>query len=121
MEYVESYLPGIVVGSVEALYTCAMFLFGYLSLVRRIKAGTVWKNSVLRWLLIFVKEMFQNIRHLWKSIMGFAIFFMIHWLTYVFGSAGSSIWISNRLWAVILLIIDVAAFIWMVQKAKGTG
>ncbi len=95
--------------------------FGYLSLVRRIKAGTVWKNSVLRWLLIFVKEMFQNIRHLWKSIMGFAIFFMIHWLTYVFGSAGSSIWISNRLWAVILLIIDVAAFIWMVQKAKGTG
>ena len=99
----------------------AMFLFGYLSLVRRIKAGTVWKNSVLRWLLIFVKEMFQNIRHLWKSIMEFAIFFMIHWLTYVFGSAGSSIWISNRLWAVILLIIDVAAFIWMVQKAKGTG
>ena len=121
MENVESYLPGIVVGSVEALYTCAMFLFGYLSLVRRIKAGTVWKNSVLRWLLIFVKEMFQNIRHLWKSIMEFAIFFMIHWLTYVFGSAGSSIWISNRLWAVILLIIDVAAFIWMVQKAKGTG
>lgn len=121
MENVESYLPGIVVGSVVALYTCAMFLFGYLSLVRRIKAGTVWKNSVLRWLLIFVKEMFQNIRHLWKSIMGFAIFFMIHWLTYVFGSAGSSIWISNRLWAVILLIIDVAAFIWMVQKAKGTG
>ena len=53
--------------------------------------------------------------------MGFAIFFMIHWLTYVFGSAGSNIWISNRLWAVILLIIDVAAFIWMVQKAKGTG
>ena len=53
--------------------------------------------------------------------MGFAIFFMIHWLTYVFGSARSSIWISNRLWAVILLIIDVAAFIWMVQKAKGTG
>ena len=52
MENVESYLPGIVVGSVEALYTCAMFLFGYLSLVRRIKAGTVWKNSVLRWLLI---------------------------------------------------------------------
>ena len=68
MENVESYLPGIVVGSVEALYTCAMFLFGYLSLVRRIKAGTVWKNSVLRWLLIFVKELFQNIRHLWKSI-----------------------------------------------------
>ena len=68
MENVESYLPGIVVGSVEALYTCAMFLFGYLSLVRRIKAKTVWKNSVFRWLLLFLKEMLQNIRYLWKSI-----------------------------------------------------
>ena len=113
----ESYLPGIMVGCLAALYTCAMFLAGYLSLVRRIKAKTVWKNSVLRWLLVFLKEMFQNIRYLWKSMIGFAAFFAIHWLTYVFAADGSTTWA----WAFILLLIDSAAFIWMVQKAKGTG
>ncbi len=113
----ESYLPGIVIGCLAALYTCALFLTGYLSLVRRIKAKTVWKNSVLRWLLVFLKEMFQNIQYLWKSMIGFAAFFAIHWLTYVFAADGSTTWA----WAFILLVIDVAAFIWMVQKAKGTG
>ena len=117
MQNMESYLPGIVVGCLEALCTCALFLTGYLSLVRRIKAKTVWKNSVLRWLLVFLKEMFQNIQYLWKSMIGFAAFFAIHWLTYVFASDGSTTWA----WAFILLLIDCGAFIWMVQKAKGTG
>ena len=117
----ESYLPGMVVGCLEALYTCAMFLAGYLSLVRRIKAKIVWKNSVLRWLLVFLKEMFQNIKYLWKSMIGFAAFFLINWLSYVFTINGSTSWINTRVWAFILLIIDTAAFIWMVQKAKGTG
>ena len=34
--------------TVMILYSCAMFLAGYLSLVRRIKAGTLWKDSLLR-------------------------------------------------------------------------
>ena len=111
-----SYVLPMVVGGVMALYTCAMFLTGYLSLVRRIKKKTLWKNSVVRWCLVFIKEMFQNIRYLWKSIIGFAVFFMLHWMTYLIG------WNNlNIVWAIILFAIDTAAFVWMVQKAKGTG
>lgn len=110
-----SYVLPMVVGGVMALYTCAMFLTGYLSLVRRIKAKTIWKNSILRWCLIFIKEMFQNIRYLWKAIIIFAVFFLIHWMTYMIG------WNNLNIgWAIILLGIDTGAFIWMVQKTKGT-
>lgn len=110
-----SYVLPMVVGGVMALYTCAMFLTGYLSLVRRIKAKTIWKNSILRLCLIFIKEMFQNIRYLWKAIIVFAVFFLIHWMTYMIG------WNNLNIgWAIILLGIDTGAFIWMVQKTKGT-
>ena len=111
------YLQGMVVGCLGALYSCAMFLLGYLSLVRRIKAKTVWKNSVFRWLLLFLKEMLQNIRYLWKMMIGLAAFLLFHWLTYIFAADGSTTWA----WAFILLVTDAAAFVWMVQKAKGTG
>ena len=71
---------------------------------------------MVRWCLVFIKEMFQNIRYLWKSIIGFAVFFMLHWMTYLIG------WNNlNIVWAIILFAIDTAAFVWMVQKAKGTG
>ena len=111
------YLQGMAVGCLGALYSCAMFLLGYLSLVRRIKAKTVWKNSVFRWLLLFLKEMLQNIRYLWKMMIGLAAFLLFHWLTYIFAADGSTTWA----WAFILLVTDAAAFVWMVQKAKGTG
>lgn len=111
------YLQGMVVGCLGVLYSCAMFLLGYLSLVRRIKAKTVWKNSVFRWLLLFLKDMLQNIRYLWKMMIGLAAFLLFHWLTYIFAADGSTTWA----WAFILLVTDAAAFVWMVQKAKGTG
>ncbi|MCI6004440.1 MAG: HAMP domain-containing sensor histidine kinase [Blautia sp.] len=43
----EFYMVAVIIG----IFTAWMFLMGYLSLVRRIKAGTIWKNSLLRWLL----------------------------------------------------------------------
>ena len=35
-------------------YTMAWFLIGYLSLIRRIKAGTLWKNSLIRKVLKWI-------------------------------------------------------------------
>jgi len=48
-----------------AAYTAACFLWGYLSLVRRIKAKTVWENSLLRSILLFLREFWEN-----RSITG---------------------------------------------------
>ena len=61
--------------------------------------------------------MLQNIRYLWKMMIGLAAFLLFHWLTYIFAADGSTTWA----WAFILLVTDAAAFVWMVQKAKGTG
>ena len=41
--------------------TCAFFMFGYLSLIRRIKARSLWKRSVLRWLGIHAYAFFRMI------------------------------------------------------------
>ena len=49
-EYASGYVPtmqDMIQLACTAAYTMIMFLVGYLSLVRRIKAGTMWKNSVL--------------------------------------------------------------------------
>ena len=46
--YVMNSIPYIVVGGILTAYTSVMFLGGYLSLVRRLKAGTMWENSVLK-------------------------------------------------------------------------
>ena len=45
-----------------ALVSCAMFLLGYLSLVRRIKGKTLWKNSFLLWLWRFLKKIWKKAR-----------------------------------------------------------
>lgn len=39
---------------VFAAFTNTLFLFGWLSLVRRIKARTFWKNSLCRWCFIWI-------------------------------------------------------------------
>ena len=54
----------VIVLPVLGIYTCSMFLIGILSLVRRIKAGIVWKNSLLRGFGKFAKTVFGN----WSSV-----------------------------------------------------
>ena len=44
----------IVICLICGTYTMAWFLIGYLSLVRRIKAGTLWKNSLIRKVLKWI-------------------------------------------------------------------
>ena len=51
----EFYMVALIIG----IFTAWMFLMGYLSLVRRIKAGTLWKNSLLRWLLQTTGKMWR--------------------------------------------------------------
>lgn len=52
---------GDIVGAgVIAAYTAACFLAGYMSLVRRIKAKTIWKNSLLRRIVLLLGEFWEN-------------------------------------------------------------
>lgn len=71
------YIMGI---SMLAVYTLGMFLIGFLSLVRRIKANTLWSNSILRMLCVFLHDLFANIGGIWRTVLSFGIFVFLHWV-----------------------------------------
>jgi len=98
-------------GGVIAAYTCAMFLAGYLSLVRRVKARMLWKNSMLRWWIHFVKQVFTSIHAVWKAVAIFTIFVLVHWIAVM----------SNRNGYAIFLMVagELLIFIYLVRQAVG--
>lgn len=56
---------------ISGLYTLFWFQIGYLSLVRRIKAKKIWKNSILRWLLRFTWKVIQKIVQKTRALIDF--------------------------------------------------
>lgn len=105
--YVMNSIPYVIGGGILAAYTCLMFLVGYLSLVRRLKAGTMWKNSVLHMIVQFVHQVSINIGSVWKVVIIFGGLFLIH------GAAQIS---GHSVLFVILLPIDIVAFVYLVYQ-----
>lgn len=108
-----------------AVYTAALFLIGYLSLVRRIKARTLWKNSLLRWILIHMRTLWgkfgtfleifsRNTSSKIKMTLlmgGFlTLQFILNGCVFVLGIAG---------FFPILVIADAAALFYFLMKADG--
>ena len=79
----------VAVISFFATFTMILFLIGYLSLVRRIKGKTLWKNSLLRWILnVAVKgwTLFWENRNITVKVILLLIGFVgVHWLMAIFG------------------------------------
>lgn len=108
--YVMNSIPYVIGGGILAAYTCLMFLVGYLSLVRRLKTGTMWKNSVLHMIVQFVHQVSINIGSVWKVVIIFGGLFLIH------GAAQIS---GHSVLFVILLPIDIVAFVYLVYQTIG--
>lgn len=117
LTYVENSIPVIICGCVVGAFTCAMFLTGFLSLVRRIKAGTVWKNSILRMLCKFVKLVFDNLNSVWRTLLLFGGYMFIQ-LLFVISCANRSYGVSSFV-LLLMLLADIAAFIWLIYVAIG--
>ena len=105
-------------------YTMAWFLIGYLSLVRRIKAGTLWKNSlirtVLKWigkcsgkLSDFARAFSRNTAEKIKVLLVGGVFLFLQFLIIgcVFSGAG--------VFLLALMAVDVAVMIFAIRKADG--
>ena len=88
-------------------FTTACFLFGYLSLVRRIKAQTVWKNSLLRSICQFVKEVWQKRNVTFKAVVLLLGFILIHWFAMALYDAG---------WFILLMFLAEAFAFYLVVK-----
>ena len=105
-------------------YTMAWFLIGYLSLVRRIKEGTLWKNSlirkVLKWigkcsgkLADFARAFSRNTAEKIKVLLVGGAFLFLQFLIIGCGFTGAGVFL------IILLIVDAAAVIFIIRKADG--
>ena len=92
----------------------AIFLAGYLSLIRRIKAKTLWRDSILRMFVVFVRRLFAHIHELWKTLILFGIIVGFHWLASLFYWAGNG-------WFFILVMfgVDVLALVYLVIYVIG--
>ena len=115
-DYIQSAIPYMICGALLAVYTCALFLTGFLSLVRRIKARTLWKNSLLRWFGGFIKVLFCNFNEVWQVIIVFGViglfsfFALIEW---------ASVMGITFLLPALILGAELAAFVYMVRQAIG--
>lgn len=105
-------------------YTMAWFLIGYLSLVRRIKAGTLWKNSLIRKVLKgigkcsgklagFARAFSRNTAEKIKVLLVGGVFLFLQFLIIgcVFSGAG--------VFLLALMAVDVAVMIFAIRKADG--
>lgn len=114
----------IVICLICGTYTMAWFLIGYLSLVRRIKAGTLWKNSlirkVLKWigkcsgkLADFARAFSRNTAEKIKVLLVGGAFLFLQFLIIgcVFSGAG--------VFLLALMAVDVATMILAIRKADG--
>ena len=101
----------VAVISFFATFTMILFLIGYLSLVRRIKGKTLWKNSLLRWILnVAVKgwTLFWKNRNITVKVILLLIGFVgVHWLMAIFGSA----------FLILAFAVDVAAAVFLIKWA----
>lgn len=76
-----------------------LFLIGYLSLVRRIKAGTFWSNSLIYSAMKFVKDVFKNMNLVLAVSVLYGAFLIVNAIL------SSFLWDHNSLFALFLLIL----------------
>lgn len=121
---IEEPRAGLIAAGGLGIYTAALFLLGYLSLVRRIKAGTLWKNSLLRWCLKIGKKIWAKVREFAELFSrntsgkikiallagGFILFqFVVNGMIFQ-GSAS---------FFLILIAADCGVLIYLIRKADG--
>lgn len=108
---VNLYWSDILIIGIYIVVTISLFLTGYLSLVRRIKGGVLWKNSLLRMILSGVRELvstFWESRKLTtRAVMATVGFILLHWFLIL---AIAEQWLGDILFVFLLLLAaaDVA-------------
>lgn len=110
-DYVMNSVPYVIGFSIMAAATCTLFLIGLLSLSKRIKAKSLWRNSLLRRLCLFVRTVLHNMAIIWKMVVGFALLILLQLFMFAAWDRGT--------WAMLFLLGDVAAFVWLVYQAIG--
>lgn len=102
----------VIVG-IEAFIVNLSFLTGYLSLVRRIKAGKLWENSILHIITSFIVKVFRNRKNTTRTIILYVIYVIFNGSSILYG-----IWYSDIFIGVgIPLIISIIAGVYIIKDS----
>lgn len=106
-------------------YTAAVCLVGYLSFIRRAKARTLWKNSVLKRILRIGKKLLKKIGEVLELysrntlskikltlLAGMFLLLQFAMCGFAFGDSAS--------WLILLFLIDCLALLYILWRADGT-
>lgn len=114
INYVRDSIPYMAGFTALAVVLCTLFLIGLLSLVRRIKARTLWKNSLFRKICRFVGVIFDNLNSVWKVVVFFAGFVLIQFV--MLGAYGV---IYSGTYYLIVFGAEIFGFVWLVYQSIG--
>ena len=94
--------------TMAAIVIMTIVMVFWLSMARRIKAGTVWSNSILRFLTDTVKMSLEHAGSLKKVVSVFILLIVLHWLGFVLNVVFIQICI---------LCVDLILCIFMIRSA----
>lgn len=103
-----------------ALPSVIIFLIGYTSLLKRLRAHTLWKNSILYmvWKVLrkvirgtadAMRDVFRNLNLVWKAGTFMTVVIVLHWLAMM----------AEGLFVFICLILEVLIFAWVIRRMIG--
>lgn len=78
----------VLAGGVTTFALNLLFLIGYISLVRRIKAHTLWKNSVFCLVCNLFGEIMRNRKTTTKTMLSYAGFLLVNVVLLIMGEIG---------------------------------
>ena len=97
----------LMVFGAAAMIACACFLTVYLSLVRVLKAKTLWKNSITKLLCRMVRYIWQNRSSITKLIVTGVGLFLVNFMVFT----GSGFFI------LLAMVVDVASVLYLAKLA----
>ena len=106
------FVQNISFAEIAVVFSYGVFLFlcffaGYMSLIRRIKAKTLWDGSILCALHSFGKKVLNARSDVWRTVLLTGAFLLIHWFAFLFKSVPA---------AAAALVADAFAF-WIIMES----
>lgn len=120
-EYSTGYPLVILAATGLILAAFAVFMTGYLSLVRRVKAKTLWKNSLLRKGVGFARFVFDHIQGVWRMLLVFAAFLGVQLFAVLFYYTGNGGYYTGNggFFIFVMFCVDILAGIYLIFYAIG--
>lgn len=107
-------LADYIITGLLVLFTTCCFLIGYFSLVRRIKAKILWKNSILCYAKDNLKIFWKGRSKVSKATMILTSFMAFHWIVWLFISFGN---LFSVVVLFVMIILDVIAACLVIRDA----